>query len=283
MSQSALETFHRHLQARGLRASTQETYVACLARLIARVGKEPASITSADAYAYLVEQSNRLRPTASWYNVIFTAVVRWFEMRGVALDLRGLQPQRRLRQPPRWLGKADVRRLIQAVDDRRYRLAFQVVVATGLRVSELIALRVQDIDPDQPLLRVAAGKGGDGRLVPLPPLLMERLRAYWRTFRPRDYFFERRPGHDPRPLHPATLNQALRRAQLAAGLTERVTIHRLRHTFAIHSLRAGMDIVTLQHLLGHRCISSTIHYLTPDLRRPPLSPIDLLALLGIEP
>ena len=81
---------------------------------------------------------------------------------------------------------------------------------------------------------------------------------------------------DPRPLLNAMLNEALGRAQVAAGLTEHVTMHRLRHSFAIHSLRAGMDIVTLQELMGHRCISSTIRYLTPDLRRPPGKPFDLL-------
>ncbi|HAT11350.1 MAG TPA: hypothetical protein DCS97_12335 [Planctomycetes bacterium] len=283
MSQSVLQSFQRHLHARGLRPSTQEVYVACIARLLAWAPSPSASVSSAEAYTYLVEQGNRLRLTASWYNVIFTAVVRWFEMRGVALDLHGLQPQRRHRQPPRWLTAADVRRLLASVPDRRYRLAFQVVVATGLRVSELTAIRITDIDPEQPLLRIRCGKGGDGRLVILPDLLRERLRAYWRTWRPRDIFFERRPGHDPQELCRKTINEHLRRAETAAGLTEHVTIHRLRHTYAIHSLRAGMDIVTLQQQMGHRCISSTVQYLTPDLRRPPAQPIDLLARLEIEP
>ncbi len=283
MSQSALLSFQRHLQARGLQPSTQEVYVACIARLLAWSSCPADALGSTDAYAYLVEQGNRLRLTASWYNVIFTAVVRWFEMRGVALDLHGLLPQRRHRQPPRWLTAADVRRVLAAVPDRRYRLAFQVVVATGLRVSELTAMRVADIDPEQPLLRVPCGKGGDGRLVILPDLLRERLRAYWQTFRPRSIFFERHPGREPQELCRKTINEHLRRAATAAGIAEHVTIHRLRHTYAIHSLRAGMDIVTLQQQMGHRCISSTIHYLTPDLRRPPAQPIDLLARLEIEP
>lgn len=283
MSQSVLQSFERHLQARGLRPSTQEVYVACIARLLAWAACPADALGSAEAYAYLVEQANRLHPTASWYNVIFTSVVRWFEMRGVELDLHGLQPQRRHRQPPRWLSALDTRRLLAAVPDRRYRLAFQVVVATGLRVSELTAMRVADIDPEQPLLRVPCGKGGDGRLVILPALLRERLQAYWRTWRPRDIFFERWPGRAPQELCRKTITEHLRRAEAAAGLAEHVTIHRLRHTYAIHSLRAGMDIVTLQQQMGHRCISSTVHYLTPDLRRPPGEPIDLLARLEIAP
>jgi integrase/recombinase XerD len=283
MSQSALLPFEYHLHARGHRPSTVERYSACVARLIAWSGVPGESVTSDHAYRFLVEQGSRLSLSASWFNVIFVSVVRWFEMRGVALDLRGLRPQPRHRHPPRWLSMIDAQRLVAAVADRRYRMALQVVVATGLRVSELTALRVGDLERGSPLLRVACGKGGDGRLVLMPPTLIDRLRAYYRTFRPQSIFFERRPGFDRRPLLGATLNEALGRAQVAAGLSEHVTIHRLRHTYAIHSLRAGMDIVTLQEQMGHRCISSTVRYLTPDLRRPPAEPIDLLVRLGIEP
>lgn len=283
MSPSALLPFERHLIARGHQPSTVERYTSCVARLIAWSGVPADAVTSAHAYDYLVEQANRLKPSASWFNVIFVAVGHWFEMRAVPLELRGLKPQPRHRQPPRWLTGGHLRRLLQAVPDRRYRLAFQLVLATGVRVSELTALRLDDLDPESPLLRVRHGKGGDGRMVLVPPTLRERMRAYWRTFKPRALFFERHPGRDPRPLLNATLNEALGRAQVAAGLTEHVTMHRLRHSFAIHSLRAGMDIVTLQELMGHRCISSTIRYLTPDLRRPPGKPFDLLDGLGIDP
>lgn len=282
MSQSALLSFERHLHARGHRPSTVERYTACVARLIAWSGVPAESVTSDHAYRYLVEQGSRLSLSASWFNVIFVSIVRWFEMRGESLALRGLRPQPRHRHPPRWLTMSDTQRLLAAVADRRYRMPLQVVVATGLRVSELTALRVSDLERDSPLLRVACGKGGDGRLVLIPPTLRDRLRDFWRSFHPHEFFFERRPG-DRRPLLPATLNDALRRAQVAAGLSEHVTIHRLRHTFAIHSLRAGMDIVTLQEQMGHRCISSTVRYLTPDLRRSSAEPIDLLARLGVAP
>lgn len=283
MQQSALVLFQRHLQARGHRPSTQERYVGCVNRLITSSGVAAEDVTSEHAYAFLVELANRIRVTASWFNVTFVAIVRWFEMRGVPLNLRGLKPQRRREQPPRWLAADDVRQLLAAVQDRRYRLAFQVVVATGLRVGELCALEVADIDRERPLLRVRCGKGGDGRLVYLPPTLREYFRRYWRTYRPEGVFFQRRPGIDRRPLHPATLNEALARAQVAAGLPERVTTHRLRHTYAIQSLRSGLDIVSLQEQMGHRCIRSTVRYLTPDLRQRESPRVDLLARLDIQP
>ncbi len=282
MGHSVLSSFQRHLHARGHRPGTQDCYLSCVRRMIGHAGVAPCAVTSEHAYAFLVDLANRIGASASWYNVNFVAVVRFFEFRGLPLELNGLRPQRRKLQPPRWLPADDLRSLLANVTDTRHRLMFQVVVATGLRVGELVALRVADIDPDRPLLRVRCGKGGDGRLALLPTTLRDRLRRYWKTWRPRDLLFERKPGHDARPMLNRTLNESLERARLLSGLAEKVTIHQLRHSFAVHSLRAGVDIATLQQLLGHRSIQSTVRYLTPDLARPPAEPVDLLAILEVE-
>ncbi len=282
MSQCPLQSFQRHLQAQGKRPGTQDRYVSIVAHLVRHAGVPESSITAEHAYAFLVERGNALGLSASWFNVVFHAVVAWLTMRGLPSELRGLRPKRVALQPPRWLTAADLRRLLDAVEQRHVRLLFQVMVATGLRISEVTALHVGDIDAERPLIRVACGKGGDGRLVCLPVTLRERLRAYWRTYRPSGVFFQRRPGCDDRPLVPATINAALQRAALRAGFAEPVSSHRLRHSFAIHSLRGGMDIVTLQRVMGHRCLSSTARYLTPDLTRPGVV-VDLLATLGVRP
>jgi len=282
MSQHLLLTFQRHLQARGLRPGTQERYVSILARLL-RWAEVPAEAVTADhAYDFLVERGNALGLSASWFNVIFHALVAWLEMRQLPTDLRGLRPQRVVQQPPRWFTATAASRLIGAVDQRSLRLFFQVMLATGMRVSEVIAMRVQDLDPERPLLRIPCGKGGDGRLVAISATLRERLRDYWRAFRPSDVFFARRPGIDQRPLLAGTVNAALRRAAGRAGFTEQISSHRLRHSFAIHSLRGGVDLVTLQRAMGHRCIASTVRYLTPDMARPGVQ-VDLLRDLGVAP
>mgnify|MGYP000069207009 CR=1 FL=1 len=282
MSQHSLLSFQRHLQAQGKRPGTQERYVSILARLLRWVDVPAEAVTADHAYAFLVDRGNELGLSASWFNVIFHAVVAWLEMRQLPTDLRGLRPQRVALQPPRWFTAADARRLIGAVDQRSFRLFFQVMLSTGMRVSEAMALRVQDLDTERPLIRIPCGKGGDGRLVTLSDTLRDRLRAYWRVVRPRDVFFERRPGLDRRPLLAGTVNAALRRAAVRAGFTERVSSHRLRHSYAIHSLRGGMDIVALQQAMGHRCIASTVRYLTPDMARPGVQ-VDLLRDLGVDP
>jgi integrase/recombinase XerD len=282
MSQSSSLSFERHLKAQGKRPGTVDSYRMIVERFLRWTGVAESAVTADHAYAYLVERGNEMGLSAAWFNVQFHAVVSWLTMHGLATDLRGLRPKRVPRQPPRWFTRTQVQQLLGAVEQRHYRLFFQVMVATGLRVSEVIALEVADLDAERPLLRVRCGKGGDGRLVPIPPTLQERLRAYWRSFRPRGVLFQRVSGVDDRALLASTINAALRRAACAAGLTERVSSHRLRHSFAVHSLRGGMDLVTLQQVMGHRCIESTVRYLTPDLRRGVVS-VDLLRDLGVDP
>lgn len=282
MSHHSLLSFQRHLKALGRRPGTVDRYCGIVERFLRSVDSPAVSTTPEQVYEFLVERGQASGRSSSWYNVNFHAMVAWLTMRGLPTTLNGLEPQRVAKQPPRWFTKEESRRLVGAVEQRHFRMVFQVMLATGLRVSEVVALQVADLDRDQPLLRVRCGKGGDGRLVPIGPTLLVRLREYWRSFRPTGVLFQRSPGVDDRPMLAATVNAALRRAAVKAGFQEPISTHRLRHTFAIHSLRGGMDVVTLQKQLGHRCLESTVRYLTPDLVRPGVQ-VDLLKDLGVAP
>ena len=279
MAASLIESFHHHLHARGMATSTQERYLSCVLRLINFSGVPPEDVTSQHAYDHLIDQSIRLGLSASWYNVQFVSIVRWFEFRGQELDLHGLKPQHRPITPPRALSTNQVRAIFANVRDNRYRLVFSLLYATGMRLGEALALRVNDIDRDQPLIRIDRQKGGNGRQVLLPPTLREALRRYWMTYRPTEIFFERRPLIDRRPFAPAPLQQAFRSAREACQLDDAVTVHSLRHSFATHTLRAGVDVVTVQRLMGHRTLFSTMRYLTPDMGSANPVTIDLLARL----
>lgn len=282
MSQNPFLSFERHLQAQGKRPGTVVSYAGIVARFLSRTGLPAEAVTEEHAYAYLVECGTAKGRTSSWYNVIFHAISGWLRWRGLSTDLRGLRAQRVPLQPPRWLTEDEVRRLLAAVEQAHHRVFFQVMLATGMRVSEVRALRVEDIDREQPLIRVRCGKGGDGRLVRCEPTLRGILQRHWRIYRPTGVFFQRRPGLGDEPMLSATVNDALRRASARAGLAERITSHRLRHTFAMTSLRGGMDIVMLSRLLGHRSLTSTVRYVTPDLIRPGVV-VDVLARLGVAP
>ena len=282
MSQHLILPFQRHLQALGKRPGTQETYLGIFRRFLpwsaAQGWHEP---DAASVYDYLIMLGNRDRVSPQWYNVNFHALRTWMVMRGLDTSLRGLLPKRVPDQPPRWLDPEQTRRLVEAADQRHFRTVFLTMLATGLRISEVLALRVTDIERHQPVIHVRCGKGGHGRLVRCEPSLRQHLVAYWKVYRPMGFLFQRRPGGADLPMQKATVNAALRRAAALAGITDRVSSHRLRHTFAINSLRGGMDLVTLSKLMGHRSLSSTTRYVTPDLIKPGVM-VDVLTRLGLQ-
>ncbi len=146
-------------------------------------------------------------------------------------------------------------------------------------MEERTQLRPADIDSARMLLRVACGKGAKERLIPLSPRLLTELREYWRAYRPTSWLF---PGAKrERPLHSATVQKACTRAAREAGLTKRVTPHVLRHSYATGLLEAGVDLVTIQRLLGHRSFSTTLIYL--HVRSAHLQSVpSLLDLLPLE-
>jgi site-specific recombinase XerD len=149
--------------------------------------------------------------------------------------------------------------------------------AAGLRVSEVVNLKVTDIDSDRMSLRVEQGKGAKDRYTLLSPRLLQELRSYWRRDRPAVWLFPSRTG---RPLDVSTAQKIYYAAKLRARISKRGGIHALRHAFATHSLEAGTDVHTIQRLLGHGHISSTMRYF--HLAHPTLmahrSPLDLLDL-----
>jgi integrase/recombinase XerD len=282
MRPDPLLPFVRHLQALGRRPRTQRTYREVVVSMLRSAGVSAAAATEDHAYHFLVERGSDPGVSSSWYNISLHAVVAWLRMRGLPTGLRGLKPKPVIVQPPRWLTAQEVRVLIGGLPSPRHRTMAQVMLATGMRIGEVCAMRVRDLDPERPLLRVPCGKGGSGRMVTMPATLRERLDDYQRIHRPRDILFERHPGRDPRPMPTETLNAGIRTTALRLGFADRVSSHRLRHTFAMHSLCNGMDLPTLQKLLGHSSIVTTARYLTPDLALPGQT-VDLLRTLAVAP
>lgn len=186
----------------------------------------------------------------------------------------------RAREPrtlPVVLSPEEVMRFLAAVPVVRNRIALTTAYATGLRVSEVAALKVANIDSARMVLRIEQGKGARDRYVTLSPQLLSILRAYWRAERPATWLF---PGRQTgMPVAVDTLQEACRLARQRAGLAKPATMHTLRHSFATHLLEAGIDLRIIQVLLGHRRISTTALYtqVTPVLIARTPSPLDRLA------
>jgi site-specific recombinase XerD len=183
------------------------------------------------------------------------------------------------------LSAPEVHEFFQHVCTIRYRAALMTAYGAGLRVSEVANLKVGDIDSQRMLIRVRQGKGKKDRYAMLSPRLLEVLRCWCRSRRytgrqpnssPEDYLFPGwRKGH---PMNAASLQIACREAARAAGLSKRVTVHTLRHSFATHMLENGTDIRFIQALLGHSRIDTTARYtaVSPNAVAAVRSPLDRL-------
>ena len=178
------------------------------------------------------------------------------------------------------LSREEVARLIGAARGIKYQTALSVAYGAGLRAGEVIALKSTDVDSQRMVLRVEQGKGHKDRYAMLPPVLLERLRAWWRYAKPlgmvRDggWLF---PGRNPiNPLGPRMLNRAVHEAARAAGIDKRVSMHTLRHCFATHLLEQKEDVRVIQVLLGHKKLNTTATYthVAAEVLQQVVSPIE---------
>jgi len=183
------------------------------------------------------------------------------------------------------LSTAEVQEFFHHVCTIRYRAALMTAYGAGLRVSEVVSLQVGDIDSQRKLIRIRQGKGKKDRYAMLSPRLLEVLRCWWRSrshagqrqkASPEDWLF---PGwRKNRHMNTASLQAVCREAARAAGLTKRVTVHTLRHSFSTHLLESGADIHVIQVLLGHSRIETTTRYaqVSPQVVAATVSPLDNL-------
>jgi site-specific recombinase XerD len=187
-------------------------------------------------------------------------------------------PAKRSGRLPEPLGRNEIARLIEAATCRKHRVLMMTCYAAGLRVSELVHLRLEDIHSPRMLIRVNQGKGRKDRYTLLSPRLLEELRTYWRAYRPRPWLFPNRTGTEPLPV--ATAQRIYYTLKDRAGIEHGHGIHCLRHSFATHLMEAGVDLPTLQRLLGHTNLATTAKYLHVTSRHleSVRSPLDLLRM-----
>ena len=178
------------------------------------------------------------------------------------------------RKLPVVLSPEEVARLLDAAPALKYKAALSVAYGAGLRVSEVVALKVGDIDSKRMVIRVEQGKGRKDRYVMLSPHLLDLLRAWWRVARPQGWLF---PGRNPvQPMTTRQLNRACHAATQMAEINKRVSLHTLRHSFATHLLEQNIDIRVIQVLLGHAKLDTTALYTRVATKtiRDVMSPLD---------
>ena len=158
------------------------------------------------------------------------------------------------------LSKVEVRKFLGAIRNLKHRTLLTVCYAAGLRVSEVVNLKVSDIDGGRMVINVRQGKGRKDRVVPMSDDLVELLRDYWRAVHPVDWLFPSKWDKCSRPLTPRTVTRVCAKERKRQGVTKAVTPHTFRHSFATHLLESGVDLRAIQQLLGHSSIQTTATY-----------------------
>lgn len=272
------QRFIDDLRLRNYAPGTIEAYVAGVARFAKHFRRSPDLLGPEDVRAF---QLHLIQRQVSWSLFNQTACALRFFFR-TTLGRTGLLPFVPYAKKPKKLAcvlsPEEVTRLFDAARPGQDRVLLQTTYACGLRLSEVLELAVADIDSARMLIHVRQGKGRKDRLVPLSSQLLQVLRDYWRIQRPTGRLFPGRDGQ--RRWCDGTVQRRFQHIVRRAGLNKPATMHTLRHSFATHLLEAGVDLLTVQKILGHRNMSTTSHYL--HLRGDRLRALpSLLALLPL--
>jgi len=266
------------MTVRNLSPATQQSYVYAVAKFSRYFGRSPDQLGVEEVRTYQLHLAG-LGWSWSHINQVSCALRFFF---GVTLGrpdaFDRIASAKEPKKLPVVLGGDEVVRFLQAVPGLRSRAALTTAYGAGLRVSEVAALRIGDIDSSRMVIRVEHGNGGKDLYVMLSSQLLGILRTYWRLAKPVHWLF---PGRDPnRPVSTGMLQAACRVATREAGLDKPVTVHTLRHSFATHLLEAGTDIRIIQVLLGHGRLATTAIYtrVATNVIAGTPSPLDRLRL-----
>lgn len=270
------------MKLRNYAPGTQRLYISRVARFAAHYGQCPSKLGPAEAKKYFHHLIESEHVSWSFFNQAVCALRFLYQ---VTLERPEMIPHlpypRQEKRLPTVLSEEEVARFFQAVSHPRNRVALMALYAAGLRVSEVVGLKPDDINRDRMLIHVRQGKGRKDRMVMLSSMLLKELDRYLRGARPYHWLF---PGADPTcHLTTRALQRICRLAGEAAQLSKRVTPHVLRHSFATHLLDAGTDLRVVQTLLGHRSIQTTAVYTHVSTRRlqATTSPLDRLQNLSL--
>ena len=276
------------MTVRGFTASTQRGYLAAVRNFTIFLGRSPDQATAEDLRRYQLHMRS-IGASATSMNAAVSALRFFF---GVTLGRddaqAGMTTVREPRKLPVVLSPGEITRLLDAAPGLKYRAALSLAYGAGLRASEVVSLKVSDIDSDRRVIRVEQGKGAKDRYAMLSDSLLELLRAWWLAARdrgmmlPGGWLF---PGQNQvNPLTTRQLRRAFDGAREAAGIDKRVSLHSLRHCFATHLLEQKVDIRVIQVLLGHKKLDTTARYsqVASSTLRAVKSPLEHLSP-GIRP
>ncbi len=277
------EKMSRDMSVRNFAANTIKSYLRSVRDLAKYYMIPPDRLTQEQVldYIYFLIKERKLAPGS--VNAVTTGL-RFFYKETMEMEdmARAIPPRKKARKLPEIFNADELSRLFAVISNQKHRVMLMTAYAAGLRISEVINLKVGNIDSGRMSIRIKNSKGNKDRYTILSPRLLLELRSYWKNYQPKTFLFPSQIKGQQLSL--ASPDVIFRKAKKQAKITKSVTFHSLRHTFATNLLEAGADIRTIQILLGHSSITSTAIYL--HVARQDLgsisSPLDLIDLSALD-
>jgi site-specific recombinase XerD len=272
------------LVVRGMAVRTREAYLGAVAGLAKYYGRRPDRIGEAEVQNYLLHLIEQRKLAWSSCNIVVQGLKFFYRVTLKRTEAQfGIPTARQPQKLPQILAREEIARLIDGTIHPKHRAILMTTYGAGLRLNEVCHLKLTDIDSARMTIRVEQGKGAKDRYTLLSPRLLSELRRYWAVYRPQRWLFTSKDG--AHPISDATVQKIFYAAKKRAAIAKDCGIHGLRHAFATHLLEAGVDIHTIQRLMGHGHIGSTLRYF--HLARKHLagttSPLELLERADTTP
>lgn len=248
------------LMLAGYTASTVKDYVGKICRLAKFYNRPPDTLSTEEIRHFVLHliKEKKLSPSYIRQTVRGIELFYTLTLKRDWKDLGILRPRGKKKLPV-VLSKQEVNAILKETRNLKHRTIFTVIYSGGLRIREVVNLKVTDIESDRKLIKVNHGKGGLQRYTILGEKTLALLRVYWKVYTPHDWLFP--SGQNPvHHLSTRTIQKELKKAAAQAKIKKRVVAHTLRHSFATHLLEAGVNLRIIQELLGHKDVSSTAIY-----------------------
>lgn len=214
--------------------------------------------------------------SVSYQRSLVGAIKKVFELvENQKIELNYLYPKRKVNKLPTFFSQEEVRNLLNETENLKHKAILTTIYSCGLRLNELINLKVTDIKSDSDLLFIRQSKGNKDSMVALPDKLLQLLREYYKIYQPKDFLFEGAKGDQ---YSERSVQLILKNAMSKASVLSKGSVHTLRHSYATHLLKSGIDVRVVQELLGHNDIRTTMIYthITDIDKKSTSSPLDFL-------
>ncbi|HDP76332.1 MAG TPA: integrase [Bacteroidales bacterium] len=251
------ERFEKWLKFRRYSPNTIKTYTDALVAFLSYFDHKPVSeLTNEDVVLFVNQFILKHKYSFSYQNQVVNALKLYFrEVRKSKIEVEGLQRPRREHKLPSVLSKEEVKAILEAPTNIKHRTMLSLIYACGLRRSELLNLKIGDVDSKRHMLIIRNSKGYKDRQVPISGKTIEMLREYYKIFRPKIWLFEGQK--EGMQYSEQSLQSVLKQAVSKSNIRKPVTLHWLRHSYATHLLESGTDLRFIQELLGHKSSKTT--------------------------